>query len=229
MRPKLEYASSVWNDCSSHDANLLEQLQLDAARVVTGAKRGTSHNKLYDECGWPLLSDRRDSNQIIHFFKMVNNKTPPYLSALVPPLVVAKRNNMNLRNMNKFVNMKARTQKFKKSFLPNVVNLWNNLDNETIAIQDIDVFKNCLFTSNNTVSELFMHGSRKFSMIHSQLRMQCSNLNADLHKLHVLDFQNCICGYRSEDARHYLLYCPLYDEYRGILENYLDVSGRFAR
>ncbi len=39
IRPKLEYACQIWDDCYDRDANKLESFQLSAARVVTGAKK----------------------------------------------------------------------------------------------------------------------------------------------------------------------------------------------
>ena len=40
----------------------LEQLQLDAARIVTGAAKGTKHRLLYKKTGWQTLSERRENN-----------------------------------------------------------------------------------------------------------------------------------------------------------------------
>ena len=36
IRPLLEYASEVWDGCTITDSNRLEQVQLTAARIVTG-------------------------------------------------------------------------------------------------------------------------------------------------------------------------------------------------
>ena len=58
VRPKLEYASIIWDDCTEADKLKLENVQLGFARVVTGDKRGTSHELLYDETSWPTLSSR---------------------------------------------------------------------------------------------------------------------------------------------------------------------------
>ena len=43
IRPKLEYGCQIWDDCNIQDKQRLENFQLRAARLVTGAKRGTSH------------------------------------------------------------------------------------------------------------------------------------------------------------------------------------------
>ena len=58
VRPNLEYACIIWNDCAKYESDMLEKLQLDAACIVTGAKMGTSQNQIYEECGWPILSVR---------------------------------------------------------------------------------------------------------------------------------------------------------------------------
>ena len=40
--------------------------------------------------------------------------------------------------------------------------------------------------------------------------MNCTKLNAHLFSLHVSDTTQCPCGYRVEDAEHFLLHCQLY-------------------
>ena len=42
VRSSLEYANVVSNGCSESDNNLLESLQIEGARVVTGALKGTN-------------------------------------------------------------------------------------------------------------------------------------------------------------------------------------------
>ena len=215
VRPKLEYANIVFHDCTKQDTELLENLQLSAARVVTGAIKGTSHAKIYNECNWPLLSERRKQNQLVQFFKMVNDESPQYLTSLVPNLV-GDLGNYNLRNNHKFKNIATRTVKFQKSFLPNVINMWNNLDTDTVNCDDLNSFKSKVIKPVET-NVLYTHGVRKFSIVHAQLRMECSRLNAHLNDLHVLDDPQCVCGFRCEDSRHFLLNCPLYNQHRNEL------------
>ena len=66
IRPKLEYASQIWDNCNDGDSIKLENFQLAAARIVTGAKKGTSHNLLYEETNWETLKSRRQNTKIIH-------------------------------------------------------------------------------------------------------------------------------------------------------------------
>ena len=56
------------------DFDMPENLQLDAARIVTGTKKGTSHEKIYEECSRPLLSERKKQFQLIQFYKMINDE-----------------------------------------------------------------------------------------------------------------------------------------------------------
>ena len=56
----------------------LESVLYSAALAVTGAWRGTSREKLYNELGWESLNLRRWSRRIVMFYKIVNNVTPEY-------------------------------------------------------------------------------------------------------------------------------------------------------
>ena len=62
-----------------------ERIQYQAALVITGAWRGSSRSKLYEELGWETLSDRRMSRRILQIHKISNNMIPPYLNDKLPP------------------------------------------------------------------------------------------------------------------------------------------------
>jgi len=47
-----EYACEVWDGCTLYDADLLEKMQLEAARIVTGLPSYVSRESLYLETGW---------------------------------------------------------------------------------------------------------------------------------------------------------------------------------
>ena len=59
IRPLLEYASKVWDGCPINDTNRLEQIQLNAARIVRGLPMFASSRYLYFETGWKKLADTR--------------------------------------------------------------------------------------------------------------------------------------------------------------------------
>jgi hypothetical protein len=54
--------------CGSGNSQKLEQLQLEAARVVTGLPIFTKTEILYIETGWELLSVRRKRRKLQLFF-----------------------------------------------------------------------------------------------------------------------------------------------------------------
>ena len=73
----------VWDNLNKQEADLLESIQLDAARIITSLRRGTSHAILYKELGWVPLSEIRKNHNFIHFYKILNNDTPSYINNIV--------------------------------------------------------------------------------------------------------------------------------------------------
>ena len=72
---------------------------------------------------------------------------------------------------------------------------------------------------------MFYIGTRKFNVIHAHLRMNCSNLNAHLQSLHVIDSPVCVCSRSIEDTAHFFFYCPLYYTQKLALQN---IVSRFT-
>ena len=64
IRPQFEYASEVWDGCTQTDANRLEQIQLTAARIVTGLPVFASLNSLFLETGWESLAKRLKNKKL---------------------------------------------------------------------------------------------------------------------------------------------------------------------
>ena len=60
----LEYGCELWDDCCIRDTQILECLQLEAARIVTGLPIHSSAKSLYFETGWSKLEDRRKSRKL---------------------------------------------------------------------------------------------------------------------------------------------------------------------
>ena len=56
--PQFDYADIVWDSCSGTLSNMLENLHLEAIRIILGTVRGTSHEKLYKESGFCTLKER---------------------------------------------------------------------------------------------------------------------------------------------------------------------------
>ena len=65
----MEYADVVWGNKTLLLINKLENVQIEAARIVTGGTRLISINGLYKETGWQTLQARREhhKNNIYYF------------------------------------------------------------------------------------------------------------------------------------------------------------------
>ena len=88
IRPLMEYGDVIWNNCYDRDSALLDSVQYEAARLVTGAIKGTSSTRLalYKELAWESLSSRRKLHILSQFYKIIKNLAPYYLSELLPKL-----------------------------------------------------------------------------------------------------------------------------------------------
>jgi hypothetical protein len=69
------------------------------------------------------------------------------------------------------------------------------------------------------VASFYNIGDRKTNIIHTKLRHRCSGLNADLHRVNLKNDPRCVCGHLFEDAIHFFLECPLYQQDRTSLFN----------
>ena len=210
VRPKLEYASVVWDDCSEEQKNLLENTQLFFARIVTGAKRGTSHELLYNETSWSTLADRRNTCKLKLMHNIYHRNAPDYLLQLLPEKA---DNRYELRNDNNLSQFDTRIEKFRKSVFPDCIRKWNNLP---VEIREIDDKKEFILKTSTVFKDnkLYNGVTRKLGIIHAQLRMRCSNLKEHLYSLHVSDTANCICSNEIENCDHFFFSCQLYNDHR---------------
>ena len=93
---------------------LLEKLQHEAARIVTGLTRSVSLENLYKECGWPSLAIRRKYQKLNFMYKALNNMVPEYISDIIPPFV-RDQTNYPFRNRNDLTVPINRTEIFRKN------------------------------------------------------------------------------------------------------------------
>ena len=208
VRPILEYADVIWDNCFNYEKEAIEKVQLEAGRVVTGATKSCSRTKLLKETGWESLEMRRYKHRMVTFFKMVKNIAPPYLQNLVPPSVhqVSQR---NLRNNMNLTVPRSRTNLYDKSFIPLATREWNSLPENMKTCTSLNTFKHLLDRDKINIPKYYYADYRKAQILHTRLRLGCSSLNADLFSNHILDTDICSCGL-VETAEHYLLDCPHY-------------------
>jgi hypothetical protein len=68
IRPIMEYGDIIWDNCTAGNSELLESVQYQSARVVTGAIKGTSSNSLRQELAWEELSIRRKIHKLSYCY-----------------------------------------------------------------------------------------------------------------------------------------------------------------
>ena len=178
--------------------------------VVTELTRSESIEKLYMECDWTTLTNRRIQQKMTFIYKLSNQLVPSYISDIMPPLV-SEVSNYPLRNSSNYSVPYTRTEVSRSSCIPSSVSLWNKLVETVHNSSTINSFKNnvkSIYSNLQIVPPYYIKGDRKLSVIHARLiiRNNCSNLKHDLYTNFIeLDFR-CRCGYSCEDANHYFLY-----------------------
>ena len=85
IRPHFDYGDIIYDqtyNTSFHQR--LESLQHNAALAITGAIRGTSKEKLYNELGLESLQNRRWYRKLSFLYKVIANQSPSYLFKMIP-------------------------------------------------------------------------------------------------------------------------------------------------
>ena len=108
LRPILECASVVWDNCTLYEKDNLEKIQIEAGRIVTGLTRSASLYNLYHELGWLTLSERRKYQKLVLAYKITHNMVPQYLSSLFPQNV-GNSVGYNLKSNAEFALLPCRT------------------------------------------------------------------------------------------------------------------------
>jgi hypothetical protein len=217
LRPRLEYASLLWDNCTQYEKDILEKMQYEAARIVTGLTRSVSIQNLLKEIGWVSLAERRKIQKLVLVYKDKHNLLPLYLSQLFLPLVEnANENQYNLRNNINYVTMTRRTEIYSKSVIPSSIQLWNELSVNIRESDSLANFKRKLkeIYKPPIVPSYFINGERSSTVYHTRLRNNCSNLNSDLYNNHITQNPACECGALIEDAEHFLFQCKKFNHQR---------------
>ena len=125
VRPHLDYGDIIY-DQPNHESfcQKLESLQYNAAPAISGAIRGTSREKLYNELGLQPFRFRRFLRKMCTLFKINFTKKPNYLYDLIP----SENHLYNTRNSDMLKTYHSRTDFFKNYFFPYSITEWNKLD-----------------------------------------------------------------------------------------------------
>ena len=142
MQPKsnvhFDYADIIYDQPHNDSfCDRIESVQYNAALAITGAIKGTSRERLYQELGIESLQDRRWYRRLIYFFNIINGNSPDYLRSLLP----GKQCSYNQVRGTLIRNFRINTEYFKNSFFPYCIEEWNKLGIEFRSSLSISQFK----------------------------------------------------------------------------------------
>ncbi len=110
---------------------------------------------------------------------------------------------------NTFAVPKSSHEYYSKSFVPSSIELWNNLPSEIRCLNSHKALKAKLKAKYyKKVPAYFCYGTRSLNILHTKLRIGCSDLNSDKYLIGISNTDLCDCGGGEvENARHFLLEC----------------------
>jgi len=103
--------------------------------------------------------------------------------------------------------------------------MWNMLDLSIRNIDNLNSFKDKLSKKEQVAPCYFNVGVRKLNILHSRLRNICSNINADLYRVNIVQSTMWQCFCPIENMIHCFFECPLYNNIRQELFNNVSKYG----
>lgn len=140
IRPKLEYAASVWDPAQHYLIHSLEIIQNNSVRfILTNYNRTASITAMKSTLNLPSLASRRKIFRLSLFHKIFHH---PILrdELILPPQYTSPR----LDHVYKVAVPSCRTNSFFQSYIPRTSIEWNHLPALTATIHDHQLFKNAL-------------------------------------------------------------------------------------
>jgi hypothetical protein len=158
--PLLEYGCELWDGCTQQEYNKIEQIQHEAARIITGLPKFSRVESLYFETGWESLHSRR-RRKLNMFYKIRNNNAPSYLCDCLL-LFERNENAYNLHNQTDYSNPFTRLQLYRNSFFTSSIKLWNNLTPEIRSAPPVSSLKKSVINDVNLLkpSSYYSYGCR---------------------------------------------------------------------
>ena len=213
VRSSIDYAITVFGP-SLNDSQIktLDNLTYRAARLVTGAQKYTSSEKLLNELGWENTTKRIEYLCLTQFYKIIHRQTTPLVHECLPP-----RLNSNYPTNRTFQHYPFMSSFFVNSFFPFTIKKWDQLHTDLRNEPDFTLFKIKLKEKLKPMKFRHFHVGFKYpNTLHTQLRLGRSFLNCHLFPIGQSITKYCQCG-NLESVQHFLLDCNQYDQARGQL------------
>ena len=132
VRPKMEYASTVWDPHTDKQKDELEKVQRRAARVVTNRHRYTSSvTDMLDDLKWETLEQRRKDARLILMYKVLKGDVSIVCQELKLSISRPRRGiAAHSKNLDRCT---CGTSYRLNAFLPRTVRDWNALPEEVVT------------------------------------------------------------------------------------------------
>lgn len=141
VRPKLEYAASVWDPNTASLCNELESIQNRASRfILSNYHRTSSVTSMKESLSLPLLERRRKIFRLCLFHKIYHSNPTLRNRLLSRPSYVSSR----IDHHHKVHVPSCRTNLFQDSFVPSTCASWNRLPRSVADIGDEIAFRSAV-------------------------------------------------------------------------------------
>ena len=138
VRPTLEYATVIWSPWLKKDIVAIEQVQRRATKLVREIAE-LSYEQRLKHLGLPTLMYRRERQDVIQLFKIMNRYDNVQLNSVKPKEDQSTRGH-NQRIEKRHYNYKSSMN----SFSARCVNPWNSLPSDTVNSTSVNNFKSNL-------------------------------------------------------------------------------------
>ena len=213
VRLHIDYGDIIYDQpYNLRFCNMIKRVQYNAVLAITGAIKGTSQQKIYNELSLESLCFKRWFRRLCALYKIKITQLPSYLYELISK----SNHNYNTRNFDHIDPYYCRTDILKYSFFPYTIVEWNKLDANFKNAKSYMCFRNSLLKIGrpvqNSIYNVFNVLEIKFL---TRLRLGLSHLNEHKFKH---NFQNCLnplcsCSLEVESTIHFFLHCHFSDKF----------------
>ena len=211
IRSVIDYCIQVYgSSINATQLAKLDKLQHRAAKITTMTMKFTNREKLFLDLGWENYKSRIDYLSLCLFHKIHIHETRPQIRECMPHI---NQNFFLTRSQRYYENYTIRDSDFNNSFFPKTLKLWNNLPVHlrTLNLQDFKLELSSIMKPKR--NRLYNIGSKFGNAIHTQIRLNCSQLNSHLYSFGLSSTPYCLCQ-AQETTKHFLLECFLYSNER---------------
>jgi len=143
VRPTLEYASCVWSPCNSHFINMIESVQRNFTKKLSGMKN-LSYSDRLSVLAIDSLEKRRLKSDLCMYYKILN----AHIDLNVKDYFLFARTTCTRGHNFKLVKPICCTNFHLNQFGIRCVNVWNALSSNIVNASSVQVFKRLISTAN---------------------------------------------------------------------------------